>query len=166
MNLFLDLEETVIDDWYSAKFLPHNIKIIREKIKQLEEHFDDKFEYIDIFSFAILEQKDLDRFDIYFKNDIEKIFKLPVRNILCFDKPFINTFLKQFNTSIKSNQRMQDVLTLNSKSQMFELFCKDNHKGERSILFDDVVEDEVKITYEQCFLNCDTIPTEIITIKI
>ena len=68
LNIFLDLEETVIDDWYSCNFLDNKIDIINDKIKSLSIDFlseiaQDRNINLILFSAAVCNEHDLKIFN-------------------------------------------------------------------------------------------------------
>lgn len=138
MNVFLDLEETVIDDWFSGMFLGEKIAKIKHSLDILSK--DTQITSLNIFSFAIVDENDVRRFNTVFRQPIENIFEMPINNVIMMSNDFINELLKPHNTFLFDGESVEDVFTVNSKMQSFELFCKANHAGEKSVLFDDMVE--------------------------
>lgn len=146
MNIYLDLEETIIDDWNSGNFLPHNIRAIKNNIRELENYYGEKVEHINIFSFAIVNKSDIELFNKIFRDDIEKIFDKEIKNVVICDNKLLQRLLKPKGVQVSHDEAVQDVLTINPKAQYFDLYVKDKYPGEISVLFDDMVDNNISKT--------------------
>lgn len=135
MKFFIDLENTIIDDWQAGNLLPQNIKKIRAEIRNLLGH-DDEFE-LNIFSFAILNEHDAAEFDVRFRKQIEQIFN-------CRCKVWTKEQIKKDVLAARNlNNNSMDEFEFSSifgKDLSFIFFCQ--QQGiHNAILWDDVVKD-------------------------
>lgn len=132
--IFLDLEDTVIDTWDSMLLLPSAC----ERIMKMINDANFKPEAFGIFSFAIRDRADIDKFDKELRSRLEKIIGW--------------TFDDQF---IWSTDYMKDIIATNlrlnrskfSDNDFFDFFKKDSafiecakfHSNKDMWLFDDAV---------------------------
>ena len=160
INIFLDLEETVIDDWYSGNFLPQNIDRISDLIKKFSIEYNSRIASnnnvnLILFSAAVTNQKDLDFFNLNFKITLEE--KLGFK----FNSEFLFSDENYFELALKNGIQMldtdtvHDIFMFNPKEEIFNLIAIEN---EVNILFDDTVRS--KITFGKLnFFNTDTAQT-------
>ena len=76
IKLFLDLEETIIDNCHDFVFLPTKCEKIRNFI------CDNKITHITILSFAIENEEDVVMFENEFKEDVERVLGAKITNVL------------------------------------------------------------------------------------
>jgi hypothetical protein len=76
VKLYLDLEDTIVDNWDDFLFLPSKCEKIRNFIK------DHEISDITIFSFAIDDGKDVDIFINQHKADVERFIDAEITNIV------------------------------------------------------------------------------------
>lgn len=133
MKIFVDLEQTIIDDWQAGNLLPQKIKKIRAEIRTILGH-DNSFE-LNIFSFATLNEHDADEFDIRLRQQIEEVFNCHIK---VWTKERIK---KDVLAARKLNNNSMDEFEFSSifgKDLSFILFCE--QQGiHNAILWDDTV---------------------------
>lgn len=79
IELFLDLEATIIDNCHDFLFLPSKCEKIRNYIHE------NKITHITILSFAIDNEKDVTMFEKEFKEDVERVLNAKITNVLSVD---------------------------------------------------------------------------------
>ena len=139
MNLFLDLEETVIDDWFSGVFLHHKMENMKSMIRELEKQRNDKFDHLVVFSFAITSDRDVDHFNLHFKEHLESFFEIKVNTVFKSDNKNLFKLAKSAGLDVLPGDLPSDVFNGNLKQEAFEAFALKHHRNEFSLLFDDVV---------------------------
>jgi len=160
MNVFLDLEETIIDDWFSCNFLFQNIKNIEKMIKKFSISFDNKIatsENINLilFSAAVINQKDLDRFNNMIKPVIEEHLSFKFKSEFLFSNNNIKNLVENNGIKMLPNDHISDIFNLNVKEQIFKLISIEN---ETNVLFDDtVIENSVETLFDDSFEDKKTI---------
>ena len=138
VNIFIDLEETVINEWgKSPTFLPHCGRI-NTLLKLLNPR------RVQIFSFAIHTPEEEQEFEVFIQADLEHrmgriIDKvIPVRDM--------------FTISVKAQRThfldLSDFLLTRGKEGAFHDWCHVNHAGETSVLIDDVVPNRTTIDHD------------------
>lgn len=145
--LFLDLEGTIIKTW-------ENPTIINSmKISNFIKH--NGFEEIGIFSFAIWNQADGEKFLNEMLPLIEKVLtvKITVAHI-----PTIETLrrdvMNEFNLAKLSKD---DFFCFNNKESAFITFCRRNFKDSNCVLLDDMIWDEIHFSVARKNLTVNTI---------
>lgn len=147
-KIFIDLEETVIREFKDfPTFIPANCRAIT--------HFIDNVKKVDtgsikifIFSFAIHTDDELDRFDKFIREDLERLIGHPIEGVVTVPQMFI------------ASQRMQrmrfddvtDFILIRGKEGAFQDWCDFNFKGSTCLLIDDVVRN-------MSIMNHDTLST-------
>lgn len=130
MKLFIDLEGTVINDWFDM--VPVMVDTMREKIGGHE---------VEIFSFAVFNDEDLQRFNIDIKPTIEEVFGCKV--VKCHTVEEIKAVVQKGTGLYLS---ITDFIQLFGKERAFQEFClKEKVSG---TLFDDMVRDMTITTPE------------------
>jgi len=137
MNIYLDLEETVIDDWYSVCFLEHKILIIKDIIQNLTEKYNDYDVNLILFSAAVCNEDDIKIFENNIKNDLENKLGILFSSYYTFSNKNIFKLAKQNGIKILPDDTIHDIFMFNIKEEVFNLLCKKN-KG-INVLFDDTV---------------------------
>lgn len=133
MKLFLDLENTLIDEWGSNKLLLNKITIIKQFIKK------HSIKEATIFSFALTNEKDF----IYFKENLQNILEkeLNIKLKVVLIENIFNELMKIFGIKAKFYE-LRDIYLFNQKSDMFTHLIKHlkNIHNETFVLFDDKVD--------------------------
>ena len=123
--MYLDLEGTIIKDWFNKD------KIINERgIRNLlKEHLITE---IGIFSFAIYTVEEVREFKEQLQETLENLLGVKIVKVLTL--PEIMSI-----TSKVEYLSIYDFLRHNDKYSTFHRYCKSKHKGEMSMLIDDMV---------------------------
>lgn len=133
MNIFLDLEGTVIDEFREfPTFLPSQVEDIKEflsihKIVQPQKVF--------IFSFAIQEASEGDVFRRTIQADLEKQIGREITEFIWVGAMLLTSRRVNRWNSLD----LQDFIMLIGKERAFHDWANYHHRGEFSILIDDVV---------------------------
>lgn len=164
INIFLDLEETVIDDFYSKKILFDNIIKIKKSISFFSDKYsnqiDNKNINLILFSAAVCSNNDVEYFNIYLKNILEKHLDLIFSDIFIFDTLTIFKLALKNGINPLPDDTIHDIFQFNIKEQVFELVSKDNSVN---ILYDDTVLNKHSIIFQDDF---STIKQINITVKV
>ena len=129
LNVFLDLEETVIKSWHERS--PVNLHKVQHTLKLLDA------KQVTIFSFAISDDKDKETFDQEnFKCALEKMFEI---EIIAF--PSVQEIMKVCMKHTGNHFEQHEFLSVWGKYRAFHDYCSAKHSGESSVLLDDVVHD-------------------------
>lgn len=128
--IFLDLEDTIISNWYDGRLLGNNIKRIRDTIR---ERFPN-FKVLNIWSFAIYDQTDIDDFDIRLRNDVEVAMRHKFDFIISVDR--MMELVKEYE-NIHYDSR-HEFMQMNNKFYSFIKYCQ-LYTDLHLILFDDAV---------------------------
>lgn len=148
VNVFLDLEETVIDAWGKMPIFLKHCDVIEQTLTRLNP------DRVFIFSFAIHTPEEEEEFRIYIQSDLEtkigrKIMKvIPVRDM------FLNTQRVHKMHFLDGT----DFLLNRGKEGAFIDWCVVHHLHEINFLIDDVVPNRTTIDHDT--------NTEIITINV
>ncbi len=129
MKCFFDLEETIITEFDN----PLVINI--EKVKLLQDKLELP-ENISIFSFAIWDDNDRDRFNHIIKPMIESSF-----NFIVEDIPTIDEIIAVIKTKWPTILCREDFFEFFDKERAFIEFMRLTHPDESSMLIDDRVSD-------------------------
>jgi len=145
INIFLDLEETVIDDWFSGVLLEDNISKIKNQINKFSLKFNkekasSKNINLILFSAAITSKNDVLFFDENLRTILEQELDLSFNEVFLFSKENCFSLLKKINVFPDDTDILLDVFKFNQKEEVFNLISK---KNEINILFDDKVENKV-----------------------
>jgi hypothetical protein len=160
MNVFLDLENTVIDDWFSCIFLNQKIDKINNILQNLSIKFNKTIvnnENINLilFSAAVVNNEDLNRFNKDIKPILEEKLNLKFADVFIFSDENCFELAKQKGIKPLETDTLHDIFLFNIKEEIFNIIAKPN---EINILFDDTVAD--KIVFEDLnFHNIDTAQT-------
>lgn len=127
-NVFIDLEETVIDDWHHGNFLSDNAKRIFKTLQPRDK--------LSVFSFAIWNKQDAELFDLKFRKPLENFFCRPIVAV---------PTLFEIKETICKFRRLSidfcDFSSLFPKHMAFIEFIRATEKCGEFILFDDMVTD-------------------------
>lgn len=166
MHVYFDLEDTLIESWYDLTFLSNKIRFIKDQLKLAQEKYGE-IESFNIFSFAIINEEDLNVFNINIKPDIERIFNISIKDVFIFSEENAFELAKKSGIMVLKNDKISDVFLRNQKEEIFELYAQYNKKGCISVLFDDMVGNNVKHYYSKSPLqNEDNITTTVVTVKV
>lgn len=132
MEVFLDLEGVVIEDFFF-----NNTSINKNLFDTISKDFSNA--NFHIFSFAICDDKDLERFNKIFKERIEKEFDIKICSVVK-KEDVLSIVKKRIGVSILDEFEMT---TFFGKHFSFFHFCEENMID--GILFDDAVPNDKMI---------------------
>lgn len=141
MNIFLDLEETVIDEFSSnPRVKIFNCQNIREFVKRIPLKVEKKFF---VFSFAVYSEDDVQRFNAELKLTLEGILGFQFDAVIS-----VPQMMKCSRIENAPRLRFDDIsefLMDHGKPNAFHDWCHYNHAGEVNVLIDDVVHNRTTI---------------------
>lgn len=128
MNVFLDLEETVIDSWDSG--LLCNSSQVREWLAQ------HNVKQVDIFSFAVWNEQDQDKFWREMARPLNKALDVGMGNCIT-----VQDMMQQDRalTGIDWAGDVTEFICLRGKVGAFTNWCRLLHAGNDCVLIDDIV---------------------------
>jgi hypothetical protein len=137
MNVFLDLEETIIHSWSDARLM--NAQRIRDFLHQ------NSVNQVSIFSFAVWDDND----QMKFASEIQPMLEtaLDVRVVLCptvQDMMLADTQL----TGVHWHGDVGEFIPIRGKHDAFHNWCMLNCVGQSSVLIDDVVKNTFFIDHD------------------
>jgi len=137
-TLFLDLEETIIDNWHSFMFI--NVNKIKEFIKK------ENFTHVEIFSFAV-ENNDkkemIERIPL-----IERVFNCKINRFFTIEEiTEIIGIVSRFDLEISEIRQI-----FGKEFCLLKILLKENRKGEFTLL-DDMIKHNLIISGENFKLN-------------
>jgi hypothetical protein len=133
MNVFLDLEETVIDEFKAfPTFLPGNCEDIRRFLTPLKMIGDPR---VGIFSFAIHTKEEEDIFWNSISEQLDKLCDVRTFEVIRVSEMFLASKLLR---KIRFED-VTDFIQVIGKAGAFHDWCQLHHPGEFSFLIDDVV---------------------------
>lgn len=138
MNIFLDLEETVINAWDKNPIFLSHCKRIFNLLRLL------KVESVQIFSFAIHTPEEEEEFKIFIQSDLEKRIGVPVSKVI----PVRDMFTASQKVQKMHFEDLCDFILTRGKEGAFHDWCNMNHQKETSILIDDVVPNRTTIDHD------------------
>lgn len=132
MIVFLDLEETLIDNWENGWLLPAKIAIIKEMLSE----FSPK---IGLMSWAVWDDADKVKFNIRLRPELEEALEAS------FDDDFLwsmDDWAKQLLALHGKRISREDLFDCFGKHEVLFMVsrCHPLFKGEHVVLFDDAVE--------------------------
>jgi hypothetical protein len=140
MNIFLDLEDTLIENWFEQVFIDNKITFIKNQISNLRTYFNEPDIKLILFSFAVTNDHTQNIFKLRLQKQIEDIFQAKFIKIYQFNKKFVfNLLRKNWNIHISDNEIISDILLGNQKEILFEIISLSDFKNEICVLFDDTV---------------------------
>lgn len=127
MNVFLDLEETVLNNWEDGLLV--NIDKVSAWLDKLN------VTKVHLFSFAVWNDKDKDRFNQEFKLPLEKAL-----GVTFVDSPSVEDFMDADRqvTGVRLDH-LWEYCQVRGKVDGFRSWCKLNFDGQHNVLLDDVV---------------------------
>lgn len=131
MNVFLDLEETVINNWDEALLV--NTTRVREWLESR------KVRRVHLFSFAVWNQKDQERFHKEIKPFLTKAL-----GVSFLDCPTVEDFLlADLKVTAVHWDSLHEFIATRGKVDAFRSWCKLHFDGKHNVLLDDVVPNAV-----------------------
>lgn len=131
MNVFLDLEETVINNWQESSLI--NSSRVRDWLSSLQ------VKHVDIFSFAVWDQRDQQHFWKEIHPALSKALDISIRNC-----PTAEDFLKaEMSVTGVDWESLHEFIAIRGKVDAFRSWCRQHHAHEHCILLDDVVPNAV-----------------------
>lgn len=124
--VFLDLEETVIRSWGDPTLV--NKDWIQYLLHQ------EQVQEVHIFSFAIFNQADKDRFSQQIKPFLENALEVRIRSWVSIAE--INKIIRSFTSVVLEDWELTDVW---GKMRAFQDYCRAQYKDTECVLIDDVV---------------------------
>lgn len=150
--LFLDLENTVIDDWYEGNFLLSRIEKIKEWI-ELESFCGNNFDCLGLFSWAVNDFNDLKTWEKQFKDMLESLFNLKFEQRLLYTVQDVKRLLctnRRMKQSSVGDSEFFDVWS--NKSLTFTEVCVTdifrNTQVQHATLVDDIAWHNTVIQHE------------------
>lgn len=127
---FLDLEETIIISWSNTTLC--NLELIKSIIKQ------EQVKFIGIFSFAIDNDKDKERFEKVLKPFLEAQL-----NVEIISWPSVEEIMKDVFKFNRTHFEKFEFTSIWGKLRAFQDFCRVNFINAECVLVDDVVPNSV-----------------------
>ncbi len=153
MNIFLDLEETIIKDWYTPNLLSDKIEFIKKEITSIERRFEEKVTKVIILSFAIINDIDLEIFERTLRFEIENALNLKIDDIWICSKENLFELSRKRGVEPLAGDSVHELFLGNQKEEIFELITMNNFKEEISVLFDDTVTNSIKSIFGEELLK-------------
>lgn len=129
IHLFIDLEETVIDDWYNKNFI--NIDKIKDMIKYLNP------DHLHIFSAAVWDLDDVNEFNNKLRDNLEILLKRKIDQVISME------YAKKCSNWVSYDMPIQELLLAIGKFRLFIDFCKHTIRNCFCILLDDMCDNEI-----------------------
>lgn len=136
VHLFLDLEETLIIDWFNPILKTENIKIIKKFIKE------NKIKKATMFSAAIWKHKEKEEFDKKFKLLLEEVLEIKLE-VLVLEEAFSIVIKKNNICAVNNAFLSSEIFLFNQKEDFFKQWLLATKQKGTFVLFDDTVEDSV-----------------------
>lgn len=137
MRVFLDLEETVMDDWNSGLFLPRKLDAVRKFLT------DNNVTTVGLMSWAVWDERDKARFNAEFREDLERNLNVTFDLVWSMDD-WANEVFKHFNKKLSR----QDLFDMFSKPEVLFALGRTHplFANETVVLVDDAVEHGLTMT--------------------
>ena len=136
MNIFLDLEDTVIDNWFSGN--PVNIEQVRFFLKMCD------VKEVHIFSFAIWFDNHVEEFNRRHKGMLEDLLDVKITAA-----PHVTEIMEaDFTFTGLHIENVTEFICLRGKHDAFLNWCLTQHAGEHNVLIDDIVPNRVTIDFD------------------
>jgi hypothetical protein len=159
MNIYLDLEETVIDDWYTQVFLNNKIDIIKRTLDNISEMYNDTKMNLILFSAAVCDKNDIEEFENFIKPILEDKLRIRFSEYFIFSDENIIKLARENGISILKIDSIHDIFMFNIKEEVFNLLC--NKTGGINVLFDDTIESKIVNYSKNIFPHTDFYRTDI-----
>lgn len=128
--IFIDLEDTVINNWHDGQLLTHGVY----KIQQILEKEYPRVTDLNIWSYAIWNNDDLDRFNKIYRKWLEEVFGMNID--LVFSVHQIRNLIYSYE-HIEYEDR-NEFMQMNGKFLSFMKYGQ-LYKDRDFVLFDDLV---------------------------
>ncbi|RWZ87281.1 MAG: hypothetical protein EO766_12210 [Hydrotalea sp. AMD] len=127
IEVWLDLEETIIDDWDNGLLVNHG------KIKRWLDNRN--ITELRIWSFAIHNDADKKVFDFHMKEIIERVLDRPIIEVLSVEE-----MCQKISKTEKTHyDDISDFIQMNGKMWSFIKFCLGHKQNKHLVLIDDCV---------------------------
>jgi hypothetical protein len=137
INLFLDLEETLIKDWFNHTLLPDKVENIKNFAKK------NNIKKATMFSAAIWTESEKNLFEKNLKTFLEKNLELKL-DVLLLEEAF-DIVVKKNGIIAENSAFFCDIFLFSQKEEFFKQWLLASNKKGIFVLFDDTVEDSVFI---------------------
>lgn len=124
MKFYIDLEQTIIDDWNSGKI------INRDKVNDFIRL--NRIQELSVFSFAIHNHDDAKYFEKVYLQFLQNVFEVKIKSVIRMD-----SLTEEICKAYKSD--FIDIHEMLTKQQTFIEFALRNFKSETVVLLDDLV---------------------------
>lgn len=129
IHLFIDLEETVIDNWFNKNFI--NIDKIKNMIDDLNP------DHLHIFSAAIWDINDVNEFNNKLRKNLQILLNRKIENVISME------YAKKCSNWVTCDISIRDLLLDIGKFRLFIDFCKYTTRNCFCILIDDMCDNEI-----------------------
>ena len=134
-KLFLDLEMTLIKDWYDHTLILKNVSIINEFIRK------NKIEKATLFSAAVWTKKESDAFNVNLKEFLEENLEVAIEVLLLEEA---HQLVLDKNGLIGENTAFAcDTFLFEEKEEFFKQWLLASNAKGHFVLFDDTVENSL-----------------------
>jgi len=134
-NLFLDLELTLIKDWYDQTLIPHNVEIIK---KFIDEH---QIERSVLFSAAVWTKSEGEAFNTELRVFLEEKLGISIEVLLLEEA---HQLILNKNGLIGENTAFAcDTFLFEEKEEFFKQWLLATEAKGHFVLFDDTVENSI-----------------------
>jgi len=131
MNIYIDLEGTVIDIWTDPVLI--NCDRVRQWIS--DHHYLHGVRQVGIFSFAVWNQRDQDQFWNQLAPPLQEALDIKISQC-----PSIEEMMQaDFGLTNVHWDGIHDFVSVRGKKDAFRSWCVLNHPGQHSLLLDDTV---------------------------
>jgi len=137
MEVFLDLEETLIIDWFNPSLKEENISIIKSFL------ISNKIKEVTLFSAAVWTKKEEKAFNEQFKDFLEEVLNVKIK-VLLLEKAF-DKVIKANGIAAENSSFFCDIFLFNQKEEFFKQWLLAEEKKGEFVLFDDTVDDSIFI---------------------
>lgn len=137
MLVFLDLEETLLDEWNSGLFLPRKLDCVRDFLK------DNPGSTVGLMSWAVWDDRDKARFEKEFRADLERNLECTFELVWSMDD-WANEVFAHFNKKLSR----QDLFDMFSKPEVLFALGRTHplFHNQTVVLVDDAVEHKLTMT--------------------
>lgn len=136
MFVFLDLEETLVDDWNSGLFMPRHMDCVKEFLANRPGA------RVGLMSWAVWDERDKERFRKEFQPDLE-------RNLNCtFELVWsMDDWAEELFKHSKKRLSRDDLFDMFGKHEVLFMLCRTHplFRGEDVFLVDDAVEHNLSV---------------------
>jgi len=128
MNVYLDLEQTVVDSWDSGLLV--NSTTVKDWLERLA------VKEVSVFSFAVWNEQDQQEFWRRLHDPLTRALGVTVKQC-----PSFKDFMKADTevTGVRWDDDLTEFIAIRGKVDSFRSWCRLHHNGEHCVLVDDVV---------------------------